>query len=152
MRLNLGSGNYLLDGWTNVDAYCEADVVGDVRELEFSEVDAVNMSHLLEHFSWRETAAVLDHLHSWMRQGARLTIEVPDIERILALGTKHPLWFKYVFGDQSTPGEAHLAGFTPRMLIDALTAASFRLGAIVRFRSEHKGRETMPCLKAWAYA
>ena len=152
MRLNLGCGMYPLEGWTNVDAHCPAEIQGDVRELAFEDVDEVNMSHLLEHLSWRETTPVLKRVRSWMNPSGKLTIEVPDMDAIMALGTEHLLWFKYVYGDQSHDGELHLAGFTGWRLADLLQGAGWRLGAIVRFRSEHKGRESMPCLLALAYA
>lgn len=152
MRLNLGSGNYPLAGWTNVDAYCDADVQGDIRELDFDDVEEVNMSHLLEHLSWRETVSVLRRIRTWMRPGGKLVIEVPDMDRITALGTKHPLWFKYVYGDQSHDGEYHLAGFTARMLVENLRITGWRLHWISQFASTHKGRETMPCLLVAAVA
>lgn len=152
MRLNLGSGNYPLEGWTNVDAYCDADIWGDFRHMVFTDIEAVNMSHVLEHISWRETSPVLARIHDWLRPGGKLIVEVPDMEAIMELGTEHLLWMKYVYGDQLHQGECHLAGFTGWRLADLLLAAGFRLGALVRFRSEHKGRETMPCLRAVAYA
>ena len=112
MRLNLGSGQYSAAGWTNVDAFCDADVHGDIRELTFEGVTAVRMSHVLEHVPWRETHALLERVRSWMAPSGMIVVEVPDMEAIMALGTHHPLWFKYVYGDQSHLGEYHLAGFT----------------------------------------
>jgi len=152
MRLNLGSGKYPLEGWTNVDAHCEADVQGDIRDLHFHDVEAVNMDHLLEHFSWRETTSILARIHSWMLPGGDLRIEVPDMTQIMERGTQHPRWFKYVYGDQSTPGEFHLAGFTCGMLVERLQMAGFRLRFIAKNTSRHQGRRGMPCLVARASA
>lgn len=155
MRLNLGSGQYPLDGWVNVDAFCEAaDLRVNIIRADFSayEITAVRMSHVLEHISWRETVPLLERIRSWMVPGGVLTVEVPNMGRIMALGTKHPLWFKYVYGDQSHPGEYHLAGFTKSMLIDALENAGWQEVMVRRFESGHKGREGMPCLEAVAKA
>lgn len=148
MRLNLGSGQYLMPGWVNVDAFCDADIQGDIQLLDFQDITAVRMSHLLEHISWRQTGPVLDRIRSWMSPGGVLTVEVPDMDAIMARGTAHPLWFKYVFGDQSHDGEYHLAGFTAAMLKDALEQAGWADVAVRRFESHHKGREGMPCLEA----
>lgn len=149
-KLNLGSGKYPLEGWTNIDLHCRADIEADFRELNFWGVDVVRMSHLLEHISWRETQDVLELVYGWLTDGGVLEVEVPDMEAIMALGTKHPLWFKYVYGDQSHEGEYHLAGFTIRMLEDCLWAAGFHPILLRKIVSEHKGREGMPCLYAEA--
>lgn len=151
-RVNLGSGKFPLDGWTNVDQHCPADVIADFRELNFHDLEAVRMSHLLEHISWRQTVAALKHVHGWLCAEGSLEVEVPDMDRILALGTTHPLWFKYVYGDQSHEGEYHQAGFTMTSLARALADAGFRLVRVRQFDSVHPGRETMPCLTAWARA
>jgi predicted SAM-dependent methyltransferase len=152
LRVNLGSGAYPLRKWTNVDRYCDADIRGDLRELQFKNLEAVNMSHVLEHLSWRETLPILERVRSWMRSGAELTIEVPDMTRIMALGTVHPLWFKFVYGDQSHLGEFHLSGFTQAMLHEKLEEAGFSLVTVTREISDHKGREGMPILVAKAMA
>jgi len=148
-RLNLGSGRYPFDGWTNIDSHCDADIQADFRELDFAEVEMIRMSHLLEHISWRETDTVLRLVRGWLRDGGVLALEVPDMEAILALGTAHPLWHKYIYGDQSHPGEYHLAGFTNLTLREALASAGFQRIEVRRFCSEHPGREGMPCLEAW---
>jgi predicted SAM-dependent methyltransferase len=150
VRLNLGSGQYLKPGWVNVDAFCDADVEGDIRLMDFENVAAVRMSHLLEHISWRETVPVLERIRSWMAPGGVLTVEVPDMDAIMGRGTVHPLWFKYVYGDQSHGGEYHLAGFTANMLKDQLHEAGWSWVVVRRFESTHKGREGMPCLEAMA--
>lgn len=153
MRLNLGSGAYPLEGYTNVDAFTEADIQGDIMALDFEDIEEVNLSHVLEHISWRQTVQVLEHIRGWMVPGGRISAEVPDMERILRRGTIHPLWFKYVFGDQSHEGEYHRAGFTATMLWQALYRAGWQVSpTVTAFESTHKGREGMPCLKVTARA
>src|SRR5215471_15260551 len=147
-RLNLGCGKFPLEGWTNVDSHCPAEFQGDFREMTFTEVHEVRMSHVLEHISWRETVPVLQQIRSWMIPDGKLRLEVPDIAAILARGTVHPLWFKYVYGDQSHEGEFHRSGFTRDSLAAALTEAGWDFVAVWAFESQHKGREGMPCLEA----
>ena len=64
MRLNLGSGNEPLPGWTNVDArdVPGIDVVADVTDLPFEDAsaDEVLASSLLEHF--KDPYEVLDEI------------------------------------------------------------------------------------------
>jgi len=152
VKVNLGSGRFPLEGWTNVDRYTDADVQADFRTLQYSGVERVRMSHLLEHLGWRETPAALEHVRGWLQPRGRLELEVPDSDLVLAAGTRHPGWVKYVYGDQSHPGEYHQAGFTARTLARQLQQAGFWDVHVDQFRSRHKGREGMPCLKAEATA
>lgn len=152
MKLNLGCGAYPLPGYVNIDEHTDCDVRGDVRELEFSDCSEVRMSHLLEHISWRETQPVLSRIRSWMAPKGFLVVEVPDMDAILGRGTVHPLWFKYVYGDQSHLGEYHLAGFTESSLTNSLYEAGWSEVSVRVFESDHRGREGMPCLEATAWA
>lgn len=151
-RVNLGSGQYPLEGYLNIDNYTGADLHCDFRQLHFRDLDEINMSHLLEHISWRETDEVLSLLKGWLAPDGILRVEVPDMLSIMALGTKHPLWHKYVYGDQSHGGEYHLAGFTAHTLRDHLLLAGFTDIEVRPLISEHPGREGMPCLIAEARA
>jgi predicted SAM-dependent methyltransferase len=150
LKLNIGSGRYLLDDWTNIDQWCDADVQADFMTLHYQDIERIRLSHVLEHFSWRETPDILRRLHGWLRPGGTLDLEVPDMTAIMERGTRHPLWFKYVYGDQSTPGEYHQAGFTTDMLISALAFAGFHGIRCGRFESQHPGRERMPVIYAEA--
>ena len=80
LRLNLGSGNEPLPGWTNVDSreVAGVDVVADVTELPFGDgsADEVNASSLLEHF--RDPYVVLDEIHRVLAPAGRLTVRVPS--------------------------------------------------------------------------
>ena len=152
LRVNLGSGRYRLDGWTNVDLDHPADISGDFRDLAFHDLDELNMSHVLEHISWRETVPLLTQLRGWMRPRGILTIEVPDMTAILKRGTSDPHWLKCVYGDQSTRGEYHQAGFSSVSLCDAVTDAGWTVIDLDEFISDHPGREGMPCVKVWATA
>jgi len=60
VKLHLGCGNIILDGYTNIDIVPGEgiDVVSDVRSLPMykdASVDEVYLSHVLEHFSWKDT-------------------------------------------------------------------------------------------------
>lgn len=150
--VNLGCGNYPLPGWTNVDAYTDADIQGDLFELDFAEVKQVRMTHLLEHLPWRRAQEALQRVHSWMAADGVLFVETPDMEAIMLRGVVHPLWFKYVYGDQSHEGEYHRSGWTSEMLWEMLKASGWTPRRVRTFESDHKGREGMPCVEAVAVA
>lgn len=154
MKLNLGSGDYPLDGWTNVDQHRPADVNGDIRELDFTDVEEIRMDHLLEHLPWTETHHVLARVYGWMRPGATLTIEVPDMKRIMRDAPKMDAlgWLTYVYGNQDHPGEFHMAGFTEDSLRATLQSAGFSRVQTRTFLSELGQRRGMPCLEAKAVA
>lgn len=151
MRLNVGSGWFPLEGWTNIDQHAPADIQGDFRNMTFRDVDEINASHLLEHVSWRETGQVLSLLRSWLRDGGKLTVEVPDMQTIMRQGPSGDLWLPYVYGSHEHDGEHHKAGFTKASLDDALRQARYRDVTARRFPSANPVREGMPCVEAVAY-
>lgn len=152
-RLNLGCGHTPLCGYVNIDAYAsEADVHGDIRLLEYHDVDEVLMSHVLEHISWREVPDLLKHVHGWMRPKGLLTVEVPDMGRILPDAMRNPDWIRYVWGSQEHEGECHRTGFTVHTLTKVLHDAGFVVREVQAFRSTYRTRVGMPCITAKATA
>lgn len=158
MRLNIGCGGFPLEGWVNVDLVPPADIVGDIRELEFEDVEDVNMDHSLEHISWRDVGGLLERIHGWMVVGGTIRIEVPDMREIMRQGEGNPLWFVYIYGSQAGidglhhPGEYHCSGFTAASLAWVLGAAGWQEIQTREFLSEHPYRPGMPCLEATASA
>jgi hypothetical protein len=152
VKLNIGSGEFPMDGWVNIDLFPPADIVGDVREMEFEGARAVNMDHSLEHFSYHEVAHLLRTIHSWCVSGADIRIEVPDMGEIMRRGDTDPLGMIYTYGAQSREGEFHLCGFTDASLKGLLEACGFKDVQTRVFLSEHRYRPGMPCLEAIAHA
>ena len=85
MKLNLGCGNYKMDGFFNVDkfAYCEPDEVVDLEVFPWpwadNAVDEVVMSHVLEHLG-QETKVyfgIIKELYRVCGDGAEVRIAVP---------------------------------------------------------------------------
>lgn len=153
LRINVGSGMFPLDGFVNVDQYEPADVRGDFTKLAFENVDEVVMSHVLEHIAWPRTIEVLRHVRGWLKPGGKLTVEVPDMEVILSLGTGNPWWVSWVYGESSHPGEEHRAGFNAALLVAVLIEAGFHVETTLlrRFLSEHPARRGFPCIEAVAF-
>ncbi len=145
MRLNLGCGGLPLEGYTNVDQHNEAaDVIGDVRSLQFRDVEEVVMYHLLEHLARADTIPTLNRIRSWMLNRATITVEVPDMSRIMAQPREQ--WVMDVYGSQEHEGEFHKNGFDSYSLAWVLRSAGFVDVEVESFISSHEMRSGMPCL------
>lgn len=141
--LDLGageSGYYIPEGkpiTVDIDESKHPDIVGDARYLPIEDcfADVVFASHLLEHFSFRETINILKEWTRVLKIDGRMVIIVPNLKwaskRIL-----HPeqqthetdperSMFMYYSGQRGDLKEAakdvHRAGFTPESLAGVLS-------------------------------
>jgi len=147
-KLNLGCGEFPLEGYTNVDLRPPADVIGDfTTDFDFKDVDEVIMSHVLEHLPWGTTNNVLALVRSWMNSGGKIIIEVPDMAAAFNRGVFDE-WAKIVtYGIQDGEGEYHKAGFTLEKLAKNVMECGFELEQGRTFLSEHRMRRGMPCIE-----
>lgn len=152
VRLNLGCGDKILEGYVNVDVAASRagkrpDVLCDLRRLEpFADhsVDEVLAVHVVEHF-WRWE--VLDVLKEWvrvLRPGGRMVLECPNLltacEELLrnpeaAAGTgqeaQRTMWVFYGDPRWQDPLMTHRWNYTPASL-----AALMREAGLVNVRQE----------------
>ena len=89
VRLNVGAGHILRDGFLNVDSreLPGIDVVADVRDLPFAseELKEIYSAHVLEHFPVEELRrVVLPRWVSLLEDGGKLVSVVPDVETMVA--------------------------------------------------------------------
>lgn len=147
MRINVGSGHTPLAGHLNIDIEPPADQVGDFMLMSFSEIDHVEMSHVLEHISWRDTQRALAVVASWLRINGSLRVEVPDMNVLCQLGVGIIGWEMGIFGAQTSDGEYHKAGFSVETLVNSVAAAGFRVDLVRTFRSTHPERNGYPCIE-----
>ncbi|MGQ0734071.1 MAG: class I SAM-dependent methyltransferase [Acidobacteriota bacterium] len=90
LRINVGCGQFPLDGWINVDVdpRAKADVWHNLNDrpypFETASADAIVASHVLEHL--QEPFAVMAEFNRILRPGGRLTVRVPHFSR----GIMHP--------------------------------------------------------------
>ena len=133
MRLNLGCGDMILDGWVNCDLYNDkAQIKCDVRQLPFDSdsVDDIYASHIIEHFDFYEAFKVLDEWKRVLKIGGFLRLETPDL---LALCKRfvesdeqnriglYPQFYAYPWID----GQQHKFLYTPSQLSWTLDKAGF---------------------------
>jgi predicted SAM-dependent methyltransferase len=127
MKLNIGSGKTRFPGFEPWDikdgkpAYPLA--------LPDNSVEEIYASHVLEHFSFRETVAVLRDWCRALQPGGRLRVAVPDFDYILkSYASKEPkdapieMW---LMGAQTDEHDQHRAIFTQAKLVQCLQAAGF---------------------------
>jgi predicted SAM-dependent methyltransferase len=110
LRLHLGCGPRLLDGWVNLDAAINPAIVTaklprGLRRFEDVSAQFIYTSHLLEHIEYpREATEFVRECYRILRPGGVLRIVVPSIENIIVAymnddkeffkiqATLHPNW------------------------------------------------------------
>lgn len=135
IRLNIGCGNLLKEGYVNVDLFVQQPGVvqapADNLPYPDNSVDEVFSSHLLEHISHMHTVKVLSEWFRVLRPGGTLQLVVPDLEWCLRNWLSLPESERWgfplhtLFGLQIHPGEYHYTGFTVPRLTQLLQSVGF---------------------------
>lgn len=156
-KVNLGCGRDHLDGYLNIDIIEPADVIMDIRNLDFEDnsLEEVRSSHVLEHISMHETIKVLKEMYRVLRYEGLVHIEVPDLEYCLTewLKTKDEnpnKWNFYlmrIFGSQLTEFEYHKTGFTESRIIELLESVGFKNIKIERVFSHEQDSLVVKAIK-----
>ena len=88
LKLNLGCGGNVLDGFLNIgfedgrpdsDNYLNHDLSKSIPAT-FESVDVMYNCHFLEHLTYQEGIGFLRNSHVVMKEGAIMRILVPDLE------------------------------------------------------------------------
>lgn len=125
--------------WVYVDRFVRRPdtVPMDGAALAFHDnsLGAVYASHVLEHFSHRDTNRVLAEWYRALRPGGTLILNVPDLDWAChawlnpALRTPYfrddQTFLEVFFGGQDVPGEVHYTGFTANGLKAQLLRVGF---------------------------
>lgn len=126
VKLNLGAGAVVLDGYTPIDRKSDKEVYP--LDYDDGSVDDIYASHVLEHFSHTETVDVLTHWVKKLKPGGRIRIAVPNFEWI----TKHYLDGEpinsvgYVMGGHVDTNDRHGAIFDREYLTEIMMGAGLQ--------------------------
>lgn len=123
-------------GWTYNDLYrtdklTDDDIVHDASKIdevvEEGSVEKLVATHLLEHFSHRDTQDILERWFKILAEGGELYIEVPNFEFHiqLAMNGRIEEAIRYNFGGQEDEGDYHKTAFTGESLHKHLSLAGF---------------------------
>ena len=145
VRVNIGCGSRILDGWVNVDLIArdstkeemkgkEPDVLSDVREMPFHNeyADEAMAIHVLEHFHIWEAEDLLKEWIRILKPGGQLIIEVPDLEKVvhyMAAGVEHPSLTMFpLYGDPTYKDDlmCHKWGYTYQSLTQLMESVGLR--------------------------
>jgi len=117
LKLNIGCGNDIKDGYINIDVRKThpSVIIADVRKLPYKEntVDEIRAADVYEHISFKESKKLLRHWVSLLKNGGKLYIHtscfvsttkfmntaktIESIERAIAI----------LFGGQDYPENCH---------------------------------------------
>lgn len=133
MRLEVGAGDRPTPGFICHDArpLPGISIVADMWDLPEhvspGSCVEVRATHLLEHFSHRDTGRVIELWRDLLKPGGHLYIEVPNGEwQVRAAASGSIDWAEFVrlcYGDQDYPGNAHLTSFSMPSLAGVLIDA-----------------------------
>lgn len=140
MKLNLGCGLDVRDGFVNVDlnAFHRPDIVSDVCRLPIADglFDELLAQDVLEHLPRARCETALKEWNRIARRGAHLTLRVPGLAQLLdSLSNsgdpaQHDTVVQSLYGTQGYTGDFHLNGFTEAILHRDLDEAGFSLKGI----------------------
>lgn len=133
MRLNLGAGGKVIEGWTSVDLAGEPDIRADVRKLPLADqsVDEAMAIHVVEHLYRWEVRAALAEWHRVLKPRGRLILELPDLIKccravVDGASARFGVWGLYGDPGYEEPLMVHRWGWRAEELAAELRAVGFQ--------------------------
>ena len=131
MKINLGCGSDIKEGYNNIDArnLKNVDMVKDICLLDFesNSVEEIFASDIIEHFPQNAIRPLLLRFHKWLKPGGKLIIRVPNMVTLaqsLVKEDRPKECIQRIYGGQQYAGNFHKAGFTKNMMKDLLVKFS----------------------------
>lgn len=96
IHLNIGCGTKFWDGFVNIDFdnnWCNVkpDIACDIRKIDLPDnhADSAYAIHVIEHFHRWEAESVLREWLRVIKPGAKLILELPCLDKIIALANHY---------------------------------------------------------------
>jgi predicted SAM-dependent methyltransferase len=122
------------------------DVLADARKLPFRDdaFDHVFSSHLIEHFSHKETKSVLQEWTRVLKTGGIIEIRCPDLRARALFFFLNPSWqnTRNIYGEQDYPENQHKSGFAFKSL--KLLLEQCEISDVKRVIKGYKGLPFLP--------
>lgn len=84
MKLHLGCGSNIKEGYINIDKFVEHPNIGkhDIFNLPYSDnsIDEIITEHLIEHIPFKDEQKFWTECHRVLKKGGKLIMESPDME------------------------------------------------------------------------
>lgn len=135
LLLNLGCGLDIREGFINIDLYSDDPrvVFMDIRMLELPDdsADVILASDILEHFSHRQTDAVLKEWARVLKPNAEMIIRCPSLSLQVKAYTEGKwdadIASYMIFGGQTNPGDYHCIAFDRKSIEKHLKNAGLEI-------------------------
>lgn len=141
VKLNLGAGDILIDGYVNIDRKTGQEAYP--LDIENDTVDEIRASHILEHFGLNEIDDVLKNWVDKLKPSGVLKIAVPDFDKIIEQYKDGDVkTVGYICGSQSDKNDFHKSLFNRKALTSKLEKAG--LCFVQHWDSEIKDCASLP--------
>jgi len=135
LKLNLGCGRDIKEGWLNLDLFSDdtSVIYADIRVLKLPDnsADFILASDVLEHFSHRETQDIIQEWARVLKPGGQIEIRCPNLRlqmQAYMRGDWNAEIASYmIFGGQTNPGDFHCIGFDEKTLAARLLKAGLKV-------------------------
>ena len=147
MKINIGAGSCPLEGYLNIDRSTGGEAYPLMQNgvvFETGVADEIRASHVLEHFSHRDTLNVLKEWVRVLKPGGLLKIAVPNFEYAASQMGKHdhaPMW---IMGGHVDSNDQHGAIFTHAILQRLMKEAGIHFSLHRIWDSEQKDCASLP--------
>ena len=133
MKLNIGCGEDIRKGFVNIDIIesVNPDLVLDLynesllTKFEPGSIGLIFAQDILEHFEKYHAEQLVKDFYALLCDKGKLVVRVPDFDAIVNAGHESSLAIWYLFGGQADRNRCHRYAYTPKSLMELLTANGF---------------------------
>jgi predicted SAM-dependent methyltransferase len=107
IKLNIGAGSTVIEGFTPIDRKLGSEAFP--LPYEDGSVSEIRASHILEHFTFGDAQKAMEEWSRVLKPGGRIRISVPDVDKVLKDETPNRLF--YLMGGQMHADDIHKSAY-----------------------------------------